>query len=128
MDLGDENTILMGDTAYKNLIDMTSDVSIEDDFIYFNQVRIKHGVFLDIYQYCPEELEFINHELPSSIEKYTQFLKMNENLVTTLNQLFGQNNDPKFAYADKNNSVQALLQELDQYNGSLSDKTKYEKE
>jgi len=78
MNNGDENTILLGETAYKNIIDMAPDVSIEDDFRQYKQIRIKHDLFLDMYQYCPELIEFINSETPEDIQKYEQSVEVRE--------------------------------------------------
>lgn len=67
MDLGDANSILITKEAYENIIDMTSDVTLEDDFEVFEEIRIKHGMKLNIYQYCPK-CDYINGEVPEKIK------------------------------------------------------------
>lgn len=66
MDLGDANSILVTKEAYENIIDMTSDVTLEDDFEVFEEIKIKHGMKLNIYQYCPK-CDYINSEVPEKI-------------------------------------------------------------
>ena len=67
MDLGDANSILITKEAHENIIDMTSDVTLEDDFELFEEIKIKHGIKLDIHQYCPK-CDYINDGVPEKIE------------------------------------------------------------
>lgn len=68
MQLSDPNSILLTEEAYKNLIDMTLDTNIEDSFEEFTNIKIKHGIKLNIYQYCPES-DSINVNIPKKINK-----------------------------------------------------------
>jgi len=66
MNLGDSNSILITEETYKNIIDMTSDVTFEDDFEYFEEIKIKHGKKINIYQYRPK-CDYINNKTPKKI-------------------------------------------------------------
>lgn len=66
MGLGDRMQILVSDAAYKSLIDWTSDTTLEDSFRPFRDVEVKHGVKLDIYQYCPKA-DFLNTAEPTEL-------------------------------------------------------------
>jgi len=68
MQLSDPNSILLTEEAYKNLIDMTLDTDIEDSFKEFVNIKIKHGIRLNIYQYCLES-DYINVNIPKKINK-----------------------------------------------------------
>ena len=74
MNLGDNNSILLTEETYMNIIDMTSDVTLEDDFESFEEIKIKHGKKLNIHQYRPK-LDYINDETPTKI---AQSLAMGE--------------------------------------------------
>lgn len=72
MQLGDGNSIMLTEEAYKNLIDMTSDTSLEDDFASFKEIKVKHGLKMNVYQYKPE-CDYINPEIPKEIVESLAF-------------------------------------------------------
>ena len=78
MQKGDGNTILLTEDAYNNIIDMTEDTALEDDFKIFENIEVKHGVKLNIAQYCPES-DFINSQIPDDIKRdnaFKEFIKI----------------------------------------------------
>jgi len=87
MNLGDNNSIILTEEAYTNVIDMTEDTILEKNFKLYKGIEIKHGLKLNIYQYCPE-YAYINNKTPKNlINKYKQFntprapiTEINENL------------------------------------------------
>lgn len=68
MSLGDYNSIILTEEAYKNIIDMTSDTTLEDDFEFYEEIKIKHGMKLNIYQYRPK-CDYINNKTPKKISE-----------------------------------------------------------
>lgn len=68
MSLCDKQTILFSDEAYKNLIDMAEDTTIENRFNKYSDIRIKHDVLVDVYQYVGDGENYINRETPEHIE------------------------------------------------------------
>ena len=72
MQLCDPGSILLSEEAYDNLIDLTLNTDIEDDFVVFEKLKVKHGIRLNIYQYC-SECDHINTKIPE---------KINEQIIT----------------------------------------------
>ena len=53
--------------AYKNLVDMTTDTTLEERFKLYSDVRIKHGFKVDIYQYRPSDRVYISSTEPEEL-------------------------------------------------------------
>lgn len=81
MQLGNSNSIMLTEEAYKNLIDMTSDTLLEDDFASFKEITVKHGLKMDVFQYKPE-LDYINSEIPNTIAEQISFKEFREKAST----------------------------------------------
>ena len=77
MQKGDDNTILLTEDAYKSIIDMTEDIALEENFNIFENIKVKHGVKLNIAQYSPK-CDFINSQIPEDIENEITFKKVIE--------------------------------------------------
>ena len=78
MQKGDSNTILLTEEAYDSIIDMTEDTTLEEDFKIFKNIKVKHGVKLNIAQYCPES-DFINDQIPKDIKRENAYRELIEN-------------------------------------------------
>lgn len=81
MNMGDSNSILITEETYKNIIDMTSDVTLEDDFEFFEEIKIKHGIKLNIYQYRPQ-CDYINNKTPNKIAEYLVMREIREKFTS----------------------------------------------
>lgn len=79
MSFGDDNHILLNSDAYTNIIDMTNDVNFEDCFVFYPHIKIKHGFFVDIYQYSPNN-DYINSSTPKKIKAQNTMKQMRESM------------------------------------------------
>jgi hypothetical protein len=69
MGLADEQQIIVSDHAFRNLIDMTEDISLEEKFRLHGKVEIKHGISIEMCQYIgTSEEDFINTNIPHVIK------------------------------------------------------------
>ncbi|MFQ5961067.1 MAG: adenylate/guanylate cyclase domain-containing protein [Candidatus Methylomirabilales bacterium] len=75
MGLGEGMKVLVSELAYRNVIDMTTDMELEDKFRVFEGIIVKHGLELNVYQYCPPDKVFINCDEPKAL---TLNMKMRE--------------------------------------------------
>jgi hypothetical protein len=64
MGFADGGQIVLSNTAYVNLIDMSNDVALDDQFRALGTMKIKHGEKVETYQYVGTEEPFINREAP----------------------------------------------------------------
>lgn len=67
MGLVDGMQIVFSEVAYNNLIDLTTDTDLESQFKLFENIQVKHGIKLNVYQYCPNDKEFINSSEPQKL-------------------------------------------------------------
>ena len=67
MSTAEPQQILLTADAYNNMIDMTEDTELEKRFRLCGDVKIKHGLTVEMVQYIGSE-NFINAELPVNIE------------------------------------------------------------
>lgn len=129
MQMGDSNTILLTEDAYDGIIDMTPDTALEEDFNIFKNIKVKHGVKLNIAQYCPK-CDFINSQSPKDIKKELAFKKMLE-ASPFMSTLLDEEADSEKMYEKMSeqlsllsNAVKTLIQpkpaeELKQINGEI---------
>jgi len=129
MQMGDSNTILLIEDAYDSIIDMTEDTALEEDLNIFKNIKVKHGVKLNIAQYCPK-CDFINSQIPKDIERDIAFKKMLE-VSPFAPTLSDEEVDPEKMYEKMSeqfsllsNAMKTLIQpksakELKQINGEI---------
>ncbi len=67
MSIGDSNQILFTEEAFRQIIDMVDDPFLYDRFEEFTDVKIKHGVKINVYQYKDEDSDFINSVPPEDL-------------------------------------------------------------
>jgi hypothetical protein len=67
MSLADRQQIIFTLDAYRNLIDMTEDTTLEDRFVLHGAVSVKHKVTLDICQYVGGGENYLNRDVPLDI-------------------------------------------------------------
>jgi len=72
MGLGDGMHILLSEPSFHNLIDMTTDTDLESQFKLYEDMIVKHGVKLDIYQYCPTDKDYVNVSEPKDLVMQTK--------------------------------------------------------
>lgn len=78
MGLVDGMQIIFSEEAYTNLIDLTTDTDLESKFELFENIPVKHGIKLNVYQYRPKDKEFINCSdsqqliLEAQVQKYKE--------------------------------------------------------
>lgn len=65
--LVDSNQIAFTEEAYRDIIDMVDDPYFIDRFLEFRDVRIKHGLKINIYQFVDKDLEYLNSDPPSHL-------------------------------------------------------------
>lgn len=95
MSLGDNNSVILTEEAYKNIIDMTPGSKLEDDFKLYKGIEIKHGLKINIYQYTPK-YDYINNKSPKAlIEKNKQFVNPRTPVQDVIDNL--QSTDVEFA-------------------------------
>lgn len=80
MNLGEKKQIMLTSEAYGNLIDMIPETSFEDNFKKFQNVEVKHGVRLDVYQYCSGD-DFVNPQPPEVLDFLLRFEKVIRQLI-----------------------------------------------
>lgn len=64
----EKNQILLSEEAYTQIIDLVDDPHLDEKFVLFSDVKIKHGLKVNLYQYC-DESEYINSESPEDLIK-----------------------------------------------------------
>ncbi|MCR9140443.1 MAG: hypothetical protein NXI27_31115 [Alphaproteobacteria bacterium] len=79
MSKADGDQILFSDDAYWQLIDLVDDAHMDEKFRRYNDVRIKHGEKISLYQYIGQE-DFISSEPPEVLEFSERSEKMRRNL------------------------------------------------
>ena len=67
MGKAEKNQILFSENAYKQIIDMVEDPHLDEKFVLLPEVKVKHGLSLNIYQYSDKECEYINSEMPEDL-------------------------------------------------------------
>jgi hypothetical protein len=67
MGMGDKNQIMFTEEAYRQIIDMIDDPLLVERFREYKEVRIKHDVRINVYQYLGEGEAYINSELPEDL-------------------------------------------------------------
>jgi class 3 adenylate cyclase len=67
MGLADGGQVFFTKDAFRNLVDMTTDTTLEERFREYSNVKIKHGVKVDVHQYCPSEKPYINATEPEEL-------------------------------------------------------------
>lgn len=60
MGLADGNQIIFTEEAYHQIVDMVDDPNLIDHFVKYDQVPVKHGVKLNVYQYTDHGVGYIN--------------------------------------------------------------------
>ena len=70
MGLGDRQQILLTEEAYKNMIDMTEDTTLESKFVSHGMMQVKHDIGIGIYQYVGTGEKFINTNSPTTVDVY----------------------------------------------------------
>jgi len=87
----DAGQIALSAEAYENLIDMAEDPQMAQKFVVFENIRIKHNLLLDIYQYVSPDSAFVNVNTPS---RFAQWAAIQESgkLLTTLHPGFQLSN------------------------------------
>lgn len=68
MDCGDAGHILMTEGAYEQLVEMTEDPHLDDNFRKYEGVKIKHGLEIIIYQYANLNEPYINCAPPEDLD------------------------------------------------------------
>jgi len=76
MALGDGMQILLSSEAYQNLIDMTNELGLEDAFLPFPDIEVKHGIKINVYQYRPSNKISVNGSEPEFLQLNRQFEEM----------------------------------------------------
>jgi class 3 adenylate cyclase len=67
MGLGDSNQILFTEEAFRHIIDMVNDPNFIDHFIEFKNMRIKHDLRINVYQFVDRDLESLNSDPPTGL-------------------------------------------------------------
>ena len=82
MGLADRNQILFTEDAYRQLIDMFDDPGLDENFTEYTNVKIKHGLKINVFQYAEDDLEGLN-SFPN------EELELKERTVNVMNQFKG---------------------------------------
>lgn len=77
--------ILFTKDAYTQLINMVDDAFMDEKFRAYPHTKVKHGVDIDIYQYCEEGLDYLNTAPPEKLE----FVMKASDTIEKLNTLLG---------------------------------------
>jgi class 3 adenylate cyclase len=67
MSLMDGNQIGFTEESYKQLIDMVDDQHLGEKFVPFNNIKIKHGLYINIYQFTDPALQYLNNTPPRDL-------------------------------------------------------------
>jgi hypothetical protein len=83
MTLADRNQILFTDDAYRQIIDMSTDISFLNHFVEFRNVGIKHGLRVTVYQYSAANEPSLNNAPPEQLlvsQRFDENLRRMESL------------------------------------------------
>jgi hypothetical protein len=96
MGLADRQQILITEEAYKNLIDMTEDTTLESRFISHGIMEVKHDIKLGVCQYVGSGENFLNSEIPFlvSVQTGMNAVKQQHPMFNNLSNLL-EPGDPK---------------------------------
>lgn len=83
MSMADGNQIIFTKDAYQQVVDMVDDPNLVDRFIEFKNVRIKHGLEIDVYQYTGEGEPYISNAMPEDLS----MMQRTEKAISTLSNL-----------------------------------------
>jgi hypothetical protein len=67
MGLADKNQIMFTKEAYTLIVDMVDEPDLVNRFVEIRNVRIKHGIEVDVYQYTGEGEPYINSNPPEDL-------------------------------------------------------------
>jgi hypothetical protein len=81
MGLVDRGQIAFTEDAYRQIIDLIDDPNLSDRFILFKDIRIKHNIKVNFYQYIGEGEPFINSSPPQDTALLTRFSTVMEELA-----------------------------------------------
>lgn len=79
--------IALTEDAYETLIDMTTDTDLEEQFRRFENIRLKHGLRADIYQYCPSAHDFVDSGLPKDLDIQVRMQRADELVIPNFSEL-----------------------------------------
>jgi class 3 adenylate cyclase len=60
MRMAEPNQIMFAEDAYRQIIDMVDDSTLDERFIAFKDTPIKHGVKINVHQYIDKRLSYLN--------------------------------------------------------------------
>ena len=83
MGLAGRMQLMLSGEAYRALIDMTTDTALEENFREFRDIEVKHGLKLDVYQYCSTD-DFLNTDEPQDLVLQSKIHGMMEQLMPGL--------------------------------------------
>jgi hypothetical protein len=81
MGLGDRQQILLTEEAYKNMIDMTEDTTLESKFASHGTMSVKHDIDIRIYQYVGAGENFVNPASPTLVRMHAQINTITQNPI-----------------------------------------------
>ena len=102
MGLVDRSQIAFTEEAYRQLIDLIDDPNLSDRFIEFTNVRMKHNVKINFYQYIGKREAYINSGPPEDTTLITRF--------STLMDQVAQAGFPPHAKSDAPHTAKDALQ------------------
>jgi hypothetical protein len=88
MGQADGMNVLFTKDAYRNLVDMTTDTTLEEQFREYANIKIKHGLSLDLYQYRPKDQSAVNIQEPYSLKFSQKFSSLSSSMgMPTMDRL-----------------------------------------
>jgi len=68
MGLVDAGQICFTQSAYRQIVDLVDDADLVDKFVEFKNVRIKHGLSIDVYQFIGESENGLSVTVPTDLK------------------------------------------------------------
>ena len=82
MGMADHNQIIFTDDAYRQIIDMVDDATLDQRFLAFKDARIKHGLKITVYQYVDKTLPYLNSVLTESLMALQRMMEVGLKMKT----------------------------------------------
>ncbi|RAO08401.1 adenylate/guanylate cyclase domain-containing protein [Micromonospora noduli] len=84
MNLMDPGQVGLTKEAYDQLVDMVDDPKMSERFVLHEDLSIKHGESISIYQYVDPTLEFLDSDEPSRAAEYARMRSMAKSMEGVL--------------------------------------------
>jgi len=105
MGLADANQVIFTEDAYRQLIDLVDDPTLDQKFIEFRSAQIKHSLSINVYQFIDKSLPYLNSVPTESLTMMQRVTAISKQLNSLGLPMIGPPDNIKF---DKNATVNLI--------------------